>query len=439
MLTSIENLLSNNPIYKLLRFIDIIFDYILTTILFQYLSLQVIFALIIIIIQIIIFFLQYKIVSIIYFSLIKKDNLFIITFISEIYYYIDKFLYKISPSIIDVSSLLFFRVRDLSLNNISIINLFNKIKKVFKPSFYNFMICFIIFFYYQNTFLSGLSIDYVNSFFKGFNIDLKLLNALSTLVLLLISFLIIFLFRSSFIQSKAKRKVYDTMHEKIIEQQMVLSTNLIPILYKSNKNFELINRQLDYIVSNYCEELSGGLYTWRANKLEKEKNYYFPSSLDKNSIFYQYEDFTEEIKKINESFNIFDTYRFQSIYYITNKKIRYEFLNLSLYPPKLNSEELNNYFSLEHRFLNKRYIEDLYNNRIKNNSSLQYYLKNYHTLTSFETETFERLIVEDVTLFKDILKQDYKESVYYRIVGSQYVNKLEKKNQLKIKDWLITK
>lgn len=439
MITSIKNHLTNNPIYKLLEFIEIKFDFILTTILFQYLSLQIIFAMVLIIIQLIIFFLDYKVVSMIYFTLIKKNNLFIIKIVSEIYYYIDKLLYKISPAIIDVSSLLFFRVRDLSLNNISIINVINKIKKVFKPSFYNFIIFLIIFFYYQNSFFSDLSIDYINSFVKGFNIDLKLLNALSTLVLLLISFLIIFLFRSSFIQSKAKRKVYDTMHEKIIEQQMVLSTNLIPILYKSNENFELLSRQLDYIVSNYCEELSGGLYTWRANTLEKIKNYYFPNSLDKNSIFYQYEDFTEEIKKINESFNIFDTYRFQSIYYITNKKIRYEFLNLSLSPPEINSEVLNNYFSLEHRFLNKRYIEDLYNNRIKNNSSLQYYLKNYHTLTSFEAETFERLLVEDVTLFKDILKQDYKESVYYRIVGSQYVNKLEKKNQLKIKDWLITK
>lgn len=439
MITYIENLSINNPIYKLLEFIDIKFDFILTTILFQYLSLQILFTIVLIVIQLIIFFLQYKVVSIIYFTLIKENNLSIIKIVSEIYYYIDKLLYKISPARIDVSSLLFFRARDLSLNNISIMNVINKIKKVFKPSFYNFIICLIILYYYQNALIIDLSIDYFISFIKDSNIDLKLINALSTLVLLLISFLIIFLFRSSFIQSKAKRKVYDTMHEKIIEQQMILSTNLIPILRKSNTNIKLISKQLDYIVCDYCDNLSDGLYTWRENKLEKKRTHHFPSGLNKNPIFYQYEDFTEEIKKIHESFDIFDTYRFKSLYYVTNKKIRYEFLRLSLSPHTIDSEEINEHLSLGRRLLNKSYIESLYNKRIKNSSSIQYYLKDYYTLTSDQKETLEQLIVDNVNMFKYILRQAYEESVYSHIVGVQYVNKLEKKNQLKIKDWLLTK
>lgn len=431
-----------NPIYNLLKLIEENYDFSFTTVLFQYLALKIIFTISLILLLVMIYLLQYHIVSLLYFKFIKNSNYITIKLISEVYYFVDKLLYKISPSAINVASFIYFKEQDFNLNRLSILVSIKKItyllKNTFKPSLPNVFIYLILIFYYQHNFIFNLNL---NSFILEFKkIDLKLVNSISTLVLLLVSFLIIFLFRSPFIQSKAKKKIYDNMYEQIFEQQLTLSTNLIPLLNKSSINIQQLNKQLDYVVQNYCEDLTNHLYTWSNNNLERKIKVIHYNPYRDKSNFDMFEDFTNELNAIDKSFEKLNTNIVKSIFLNLNKKVRYECLKLSLYPNNMYIKNPNiTHGSLNHSLLNKSYIEDLYNKRIENSTYIKDRLNDYSNLKDYEINYLEKSIIESVATFHMILRQDFEESIYYHILCVQFINHIENKNHLKLKDWLLTK
>ena len=295
----------------------------------------------------------------------------------------------------------------------------------------NSLIYLILIFYYQHNFILN-SYSFISRLRE---LDLKLVNAVSTLVLLLVSFLIIFLFRSSFIQSKAKKEIYNNMYEQIFEQQMTLSNNLIPLLNKSQNNIEQLNKKLDYIVQRYCEDLTKNRFTWRRNNLEIKTEHSRSERIRnrKSTTFERFEDFTEEVNAIFDSFEKLDTYKHQSVYLNVNKKVRYECIRLALYPKSKGIRRLDK------QLLCKSYLASIYDTRIKNSIHIQEKISSYPELEEFEMKYLEDSIKKEVTTYHAILREDFEESVYNRILCDQFTSHLENKSKLNLKDFLLTK
>ncbi len=420
----IKDSLINNSIFDLLMSIEEKFDNFFITIFIQYISLKFIITLILLVLLITIYIIRFEIVSNIYSPLIRNKKYLSIKMISEIYYLIDKTLYRLSPA--------FPKPKEFNINNLSILSLINKthlFKNVFKPTLLNSFIYLTLIFYYKHNDLLN-----VYSFILGLKkIDLKLVNSVSTLVLLLVSFLIILLFRASFIQSKAKKKIYDNIYEQIFEQQMTLLLNLNPLLHKSQKNIQQLNKQLDYIVQKYCEDLTKNKYTWRNNNLERKKEFIFNRKLP---TFNNFEDFTDEVHTIFDSFEKLNTYNHEEAYLNVNKKVSYESFELGI---RIRPSFKHMDYTLNYMLLSRSSLSDEYDKKIKNSVHIQDYLNSYSELKDFEIIHLEDSIKENVTEYHNSLRQNFEKSFYHYILCDQFRNHLENKNKLKVKDWLITK
>ncbi|WP_243387194.1 hypothetical protein [Bacillus kexueae] len=443
MTNYINDTFINNPVFKtiysLLLYISNQFDNFIIILLLQYFVLYTILKISLFIIGKLISNLNENIKKG-YKKLVRGRKITTVKILSEVYYLIDRNL-----TIISYNAFPCFN-KNILKSPISILRaLKNFLITPFKFTLSNILIWITLLTYFKYDFFSDTKLESILSTLS--EIDYKYVNTLLNTTLILISFIIIIVFRSPHIQASAKKTAYEEMFKVVFFQQSIITSNLSKILYKYNKNINLLEKNIDYLTQSFCREISDNKYVWINKKLEKNdrgRNFRFSCK----ELFSDFECFKEEYNKIWESLLEINTYKFQKVFFEINKKSIFELIELGIYPESKKDPDTF--------LINKSSLERIYNNHIKNYSYIQSYFQesldyqnpeeSFKNTTNLAFLSYEKnLKIKEVELenailsFRIDLELLIEESIYNYIIASQLLIYLENKSVLKLKDWLLTK
>jgi len=443
-------------IFKILGFADTVMNPFILKVFFQYLLLLWILKFFLAGVEWTIRSIRNGVLKHFYTKNIRNKSLKHIRVASELYYLIDKFLFRISPNILTVS---FYSYNSLNkTDTYSPLKWYESIKsfilKRFSFSIDNILIWILIISYYDSNIIINVitffSWNNIISFFK--NLDFKTINAIINFATFVLSFSILFLLRIPFLKAKAKRKIYDEKYEKAVNYQIENIAALVKCLVDSQENIDKLQNQIEHITANFLTEISqNNKYGIYKGQLVKDKLCGASIPYKSEELFDQYMSYNKELGKLQENLDSINEHLIDDIYRELNSPLFYEFIILGI---------SSRTTIIEHHLLNREHLIDFYDDRLKGNKYLietfslikqvedgllskEKFLDEY---TQSAAYTYEKIIereeknLEKVILeFRQELREKLETSIYYYIVTREYVNKSSNRSKLTIKDWLFSK
>lgn len=353
------------------------------------------------------------IIPIVYKKSIENKNLSQIQRRAKVYYSIDKFFHIITNI----------------LNFSFTLNIFKLFKNVIALSKTNILIITLLAIHlklYEVLTIINLPVS-----------NAPVVNACLSILLFILSYVVVLLFKNPILQSKARKKINENIYDTVMEKQLLVPEQLNSLLIKMSNNISELNRCFDYHIIYYCEELTNHKFTWKDNALleitTKRRNLSYPH-LSRNEPFEDFNSYSNEINELNTIFKDISKSHYRIVFFDINKFFNYELFKLEIYP---SSYLLSTNF--KNRYLNKDFLLKLYKSNIENDYLIQDTIKNFDSLSSHEIESLKIMITDNVNFYKYILRKDFEETILYSIIGKEFNNYLTKKNKLNLIDWILTK
>jgi len=443
-------------IFKILGFADRVMNPFILKVFFQYLLLLWILKFFLAGVEWTIRSIRDGVLKHFYTKNIRNKSLKRIRVTSELYYLIDKFLFRISPNMLTVS---FYSYNSLNkTDTYSPLKWYESIKsfilKRFSFSVDNILIWILIISYYDSNIIINVitffSWDNIVSFFK--NLDFKTINAIINFATFVLSFSILFLLRIPFLKAKAKRKIYDEKYEKAVNYQIENIAALVKCLVYSQENIDKLQKQVEHITANFLSEISqSNKYEIYKNQLVKDQLCWTSRPYKSEELFDPYISYNKELEKLEKNLSLINENLIGDVYGELNSPLFYEFTTLGISSTAtiigyhlLNREHLINFYNQrlkENKILIKTFslIKQVEDGLLTKEKFLEKYTRSatytYETIIEREEKKLEKAILE----FRQELRGKLEASIYYYIVTREYVNKSSNRSKLTIKDWLFSK